>query len=108
MIKNKFVWTSIIAIIAVGLFFFLRLSKLNSIPVFVDEAIYIRWSQVMRNEASLRFLPQTDGKQPLFMWATIPFFKISSDPLVAGRLVSVATGFGTFLGIGFLTYLFVW
>lgn len=105
MIKNKFVWTSIIAIIAVGLFFFLRLSKLNSIPVFVDEAIYIRWSQVMRNEASLRFLPQTDGKQPLFMWATIPFFKISSDPLVAGRLVSVATGFGTFLGIGFLTYL---
>ena len=58
----------------------------------------------MKNEASLRFLPQTDGKQPLFMWSTIPFFKLSGDPLVAGRLVSVATGFGALIGIGFLTY----
>ncbi len=89
------------------LFFFFRLSKLDSLPVFVDEGIYVRWSQVMRTEPSLRFIPQTDGKQPLFMWATVPFFKISSDPLVAGRLVSVAAGFGTLLGLCFLSYLLV-
>lgn len=105
MIKNKYIWALIIGILAIILFFFLRLSNLNAIPVFVDEAIYIRWSQVMKNEASLRFLPQTDGKQPLFMWVTIPFLKISQDPLIAGRLVSVAAGFGTLIGIGFLTYL---
>lgn len=105
MIKNKKLWIIIISVLAVVAFFFLRLSKLNNIPVFVDEAIYVRWSQVMKAESSLRFLPQTDGKQPLFMWTTIPFFKISSDPLVAGRLVSVASGFGAFLGIGFLVWL---
>lgn len=105
MIKNKKLWIIIISVLAVVAFFFLRLSKLNNIPVFVDEAIYVRWSQVMKAESSLRFLPQTDGKQPLFMWTTIPFFKISSDPLVAGRLVSVVSGFGTFLGIGFLVWL---
>jgi 4-amino-4-deoxy-L-arabinose transferase-like glycosyltransferase len=105
MTKNKKIWVIIFTLLAFGLFFFLRLSKLNNIPVFVDEAIYVRWSQVMKNEANLRFLPQTDGKQPLFMWSTIPFFKVSSDPLIAGRLVSVATGFGTLLGIAFLAYL---
>ena len=105
MIKNRLTLIVTIIFVAVSLFFFLRLSNLNGVPVFVDEAIYVRWSQVMKNEASLRFLPQTDGKQPLFMWSTIPFFKISSDPLVAGRLVSVATGFGSLVGIGFLSFL---
>jgi 4-amino-4-deoxy-L-arabinose transferase-like glycosyltransferase len=104
MTKNKTVWAVILTLLAFAIFFFLRLSSLNNIPVFVDEAIYVRWSQVMKNEASLRFLPQTDGKQPLFMWATIPFFKLTEDPLVAGRLVSVATGFGTLLGIGLLSF----
>lgn len=77
------------------LFFALRLFDLTRIPVFVDEAIYIRWSQVMRNEPTLRFLPLSDGKQPLFMWVTIPFLKIVIDPLVAGRAVSILAGFIT-------------
>jgi len=105
MIKNKIVWIIVISLLAFILFFFLRLSKQNNIPVFVDEAIYVRWSQVMKNEPNLRFLPQTDGKQPLFMWATIPFFKISDDPLISGRLVSVVSGFGTLIGIGMLSFL---
>jgi 4-amino-4-deoxy-L-arabinose transferase-like glycosyltransferase len=105
MMKNKTFWIITLALLATALYFFLRLSDLNNLPVFVDEAIYVRWSQVMKNEASLRFLPQTDGKQPLFMWATIPFFKLSSDPLIAGRLVSVAVGFGSLIGIGLLAYL---
>jgi len=104
MTKNKLITVLLLTLLSFGLFFFLRLSKLNNIPVFVDEAIYVRWSQVMKNEASLRFIPQTDGKQPLFMWTTIPFFKITDDPLIAGRLVSVAAGFATMLGLGFLSY----
>lgn len=89
------------------LYFFLRTFNLTIIPVFVDEAIYIRWAQIMENESTLRFLPLSDGKQPLFMWTVIPFLKIFEDPLVAGRMVSVVTGFGTLIGIFLLVrYLF--
>lgn len=102
---NKKTWSIAIFLIALVAFFLFRLSQLNNIPVFVDEAIYVRWSQIMKSESSLRFIPQSDGKQPLFMWSTIPFFKISSDPLIAGRLVSVATGFGSLVGLAFLAYL---
>jgi len=83
----------------------IKSNSLNKIPVFVDEAIYVRWSQIMKNEAQLRFLPLSDGKQPLFMWTTIPFFKIFADPLIAGRMVSVFCGAGTTLGVFLLSYL---
>lgn len=86
-------------------YFVSRLINLTKIPVFCDEAIYVRWAQVMRAVASLRFLPLSDGKQPLFMWLIIPFLKIISDPLIAGRMVSVLAGFGTMIGIGTLSYL---
>ncbi len=86
-------------------YFLTRLVNLTIIPVFCDEAIYIRWAQVMRAVQSLRFLPLSDGKQPFFMWLVIPFLKIFSDPLTAGRMLSVIAGFGSMLGIGFLSYL---
>jgi predicted membrane-bound mannosyltransferase len=84
---------------------FLRSHNLTRLPVFVDEAIYVRWSQVMRAESTLRFLPLSDGKQPLFMWITIPFLKVFSDPLMAGRFVSVMTGMATLVGVAYLSYL---
>jgi len=83
---------------------FLRVYNLTLLPVFVDEAIYIRWAQVMRAESTLRFLPLSDGKQPLFMWLVIPFLKVFSDPLLAGRLVSVTAGAATLVGIFLLAY----
>lgn len=85
----------------------IRLINLTILPVFADEAIYIRWSQIMANEATLRFLPLSDGKQPLFMWALMFFVNKISDPLFAGRMLSVATGIGTLLGVFFLSnYIF--
>ena len=83
---------------------FIRVYNLTLLPVFVDEAIYVRWAQVMRAESTLRFLPLSDGKQPLFMWLVIPFLKLFSDPLLAGRLVSVASGAATLVGIFLLSY----
>lgn len=82
---------------------FLRFANLNSLPIFADESIYVRWSQVMRVEPGLRFLPLQDGKQPLFMWVTIPFLKIFSDPLMAGRALSGLTGLATIVGIYFVS-----
>lgn len=91
----------------IGLFLFFRLSAITNLPVFADEAIYIRWAQVMRAESTLRFLPLSDGKQPLYMWMLIPFLKFILDPLIAGRLLSVSSGLGTIIGIGTLSwYLF--
>ncbi|MBU1130071.1 glycosyltransferase family 39 protein [Patescibacteria group bacterium] len=44
----------------------------------------------------------TDGKQPLFMWLTTPILSFFSDPLFAGRFLSILAGFGTMIAI-FLT-----
>lgn len=84
--------------------FTFRFFNLTSFPIFADEAIYIRWAQVMRSEPGLRFLPLSDGKQPLFMWVAMPFLKFISDPLVAGRLVSVFSGVSTMFGVFTLSY----
>lgn len=101
---NKYLLPLFFFFLTVG-YFMTRLVNLTVIPVFADEAIYIRWAQVMRAVSSLRFVPLSDGKQPFFMWLIIPFLKIFSDPLVAGRMVSVLAGFGTALGTGVLGYL---
>jgi 4-amino-4-deoxy-L-arabinose transferase-like glycosyltransferase len=85
--------------IGIVLLYFVRLYNLTLLPVFADEAIYVRWAQVMRAEETLRFLPLSDGKQPLFMWVMIPFLKLFSDPLYAGRFLSVLSGFGTLVGV---------
>jgi len=84
---------------------YLRFVNLTSLPIFADESIYVRWSQVMRAEPSLRFLPLSDGKQPLYMWATIPFLKVFSDPLMAGRVFSALAGLGTIAGIAAASYI---
>jgi 4-amino-4-deoxy-L-arabinose transferase-like glycosyltransferase len=104
LIRKNITKILLLSVVA-GVFFFLRLYKLTQVPVFVDEAIYIRWSQIMRSEESLRFIPLSDGKQPLFMWATIPFLKVINDPLLAARCLSVLTGFGTLVGIFALSFL---
>jgi 4-amino-4-deoxy-L-arabinose transferase-like glycosyltransferase len=98
-------WVHLLLGFLILILFFARIYKLTLLPVFADEAIYIRWSQVMKAEETLRFLPLSDGKEPLFMWIVIPFLKIIHDPLVAGRMVSVLSGFGTLAGICFLSYL---
>jgi 4-amino-4-deoxy-L-arabinose transferase-like glycosyltransferase len=85
-------------------YFLLRLLFLNRMPMFTDEAIYIRWSQIALQDASWRFISLTDGKQPMYVWAAMIFIKFIKDPLVAGRLVSVLTGALTMLGLFFLAY----
>ncbi|KKU29359.1 MAG: hypothetical protein UX80_C0005G0054 [Candidatus Amesbacteria bacterium GW2011_GWA2_47_11b] len=100
MSKNFWI-TSLIILLLAGA---LRFWNLNSFPIFADEAIYVRWSQVMRAESTLRFLPLSDGKQPLFMWATIPLLKLFSDPLLAGRALSALAGLGSVVGIALVSY----
>jgi len=72
-------------------------------PIFTDEAIYLRWAQIALHDSSWRFISLTDGKQPLFVWFAMVFMKFIQDPLVAGRLVSVLAGFFTLIGLWFLS-----
>lgn len=81
------------------LYFVLRLPNLTLQPIFADEAIYIRWAQVMRAEPTLRFLPLFDGKTPLFMWSMMPVLKFIEDPLFAGRFLSILSGLLTLIGV---------
>jgi len=83
-----FVVLSLFALLA----FISRVVNLLEVPIFTDEAIYIRWAQIGLNDPAHRFISLTDGKQPLMTWAMYPFLKIMEDPLIAGRMVSVLSG----------------
>ncbi len=72
-----------------------HVAGLTNLPVFADEAIYIRWSQLIIDDwQQYLFFPLNDGKTPLFMWLVVPFQYLFTDPLFAGRFVSVLAGFG--------------
>lgn len=98
-------WTFVLLGGLILVLFSLRFYHLTILPIFADEAIYIRWAQVMDAEETLRFLPLSDGKEPLFMWVAIAFLKFIRDPLMAGRIVSVLSGLGTLIGVSLLSYL---
>ncbi|MCX6792160.1 MAG: hypothetical protein NT149_03940 [Candidatus Gottesmanbacteria bacterium] len=92
-------WASLLLLVAglAVLFFVTRLTNLTKLPIFTDEAIYIRWSQIGSRDPNWRFISLVDGKQPLFTWIMMVFLRFIRDPLVAGRLVSVLAGFFTTL-----------
>jgi 4-amino-4-deoxy-L-arabinose transferase-like glycosyltransferase len=101
ILKHK--WEIVFSVLLAAAYFVLRLIFLNRLPIFTDEAIYVRWAQTALNDASWRFISLTDGKQPMFVWVAMVVMKFIHDPLIAGRLVSVATGFLTMLGLFVLT-----
>lgn len=93
----------IYAIGIILLYFFTRLTLLNSLPIFTDEAIYVRWSQIALHDPAWRFISLTDGKQPMFVWVAMVVMRFISDPLIAARFVSVAAGMFTMVGLWFLS-----
>ncbi len=99
------IWQWLVVIALVAAYLILTLSNLTRLPIFVDEAIYLRWAQIAWKDASWRFISLTDGKQPLYTWAVIPFFKLIADPLYAGRATSAFFGLFTMLGVGYTGWL---
>lgn len=93
---NQKIKTYLILVVICVVFLVSRIYNLESLPVFGDEAIYVRWSQIIKSVDSLRFIPQTDGKQPLYMWFTALNLKFF-EPLVAARLISTFAGLGTII-----------
>lgn len=99
---KKHLFEIFVATVLIIIFFVTRFYNILALPIFTDEAIYIRWAQIAKNDASWRFISLTDGKQPLFIWLTMIAMRFIHDPLLAGRLVSVGAGFITMVGIFFL------
>ena len=78
--------TVLAAISLIAIYLITRLYNLLGLPIFTDEAIYIRWSQIALQDASWRFISLTDGKQPMYVWLAMIFLRFVRDPLLAGRL----------------------
>jgi len=87
------------------LYFLTRIYNILSLPIFTDEAIYTRWSQIAKYDSAWRFISLTDGKQPLLIWLNIVSFDFFKDPLLAGRMVSVFSGFLVMAGLFAVSYL---
>jgi len=97
--QRKVLWWIIGGAVFLALFFLTRLYNLTVLPIFTDEAIYIRWSQIGSRDAAWRFISLVDGKQPLYTWIAMVFMRFIEDPVLAGRLVSVFAGLGSFIGM---------
>lgn len=92
-------WDLLLLFIIIVAYFLTRFSSLNNFPIFTDEAIYLRWAQIAKNDAAWRFISLTDGKQPLYIWITMLFMKFIKDPVTAGRTVSACAGLVSLLGL---------
>ncbi len=100
--KSGFLGFLLISVGIILAYFTTRLVNLTSFPIFTDEAIYIRWSQIGSRDAAWRFISLVDGKQPLYTWIAMGLMRFIRDPILAGRLVSVLAGFGSIVGMFFL------
>ncbi len=89
--KNLLPIISTIVLILFGLS--IHLYRLVTFPVFADEAIYIRWAQLIMDDwQRYLFFPLNDGKTPLFIWVLVPFQYLFRDQLMAARSVAVVIG----------------
>lgn len=104
MVKNLRLW--IIPTLIILFYLFSHLYRLTLLPVFADEAIYIRWTQLIIDDwRQYLFFPLNDGKTPLLMWLMMPFQFLFKDQLFAGRFVAVLIGLGQILSLGYLVKL---
>lgn len=98
MMPKKISKFTLIILLLLGAYFILRLVNLTILPIFADEAIYIRWSQLIISDwQRYLFFPLNDGKTPLQMWLMVPLLKVFTDQLFAARLLSVFFGAGQIL-----------
>lgn len=91
-----------LAFAAVAVYLFTRFFQLTSLPVFADEAIYIRWAQLLAQDSKFLFFPLNDGKPPLFIWSLVPALQVFDDPVFAGRAVSAVIGLAQMAVIWFI------
>lgn len=71
----------------------LRFFRLDILPIFNDEAIYLRWAQIIADDPSLAIrIPLLDPKPPFHIALLSIFTSTAIDPLATARAVSVIAG----------------
>lgn len=86
MLGKWFLGISVIYLVA-------HLFTLTSLPVFADEAIYIRWTQLIMDDwQRYLFFPLNDGKTPLQFWLMLPWQYLPIDQLASARLFVIMAG----------------
>src|SRR3954454_10239496 len=88
----------ILFVITLIIFVVSRALSLTAFPIFNDEAIYLQYSQAIHEDWAKNKFVSMDGqwgdwKPPLQYWIAAPVIEQSSDPLVAGRAVSLVVSF---------------
>ena len=85
--------------VLVLLYLITRLSGLTTLPMNSDEATWIHWAQIIVQYPNELLIAVSGGQQPLFAWLNAVTLNIFSDPLVAGRWVSVLAGLASVMGL---------
>jgi len=75
----------------------LRVARLGALPIFVDESLYTRATQIVATgpvPGTLLVMasPSYGGNPPLFSWLAAPLTRLILDPLLATRLASALIG----------------
>ena len=100
--KNK---KFLFPVLLVVFYLLIHLYKLTALPVFADEAIYIRWAQIIIDDwQRYLFYPMNDGKTPLLMWLIVPLQFLFKNQLFAARLVSVFAGLISMIFVGLISF----
>ncbi len=95
-----------VSAVLIAVYLLTHLPSLTLLPVFADESIYIRWAQLIISDAhQYLFFPLNDGKTPLFIWQLVVSLQLLSDPLFAGRMVSLLAGLLQIFASMYLTQL---
>lgn len=82
-----------------SVYFLVRLINLTKLPIFNDEATYLDWAYRQINLEGEFYHSVLHAKPPLYIWVVGLLRKIITDPLLAGRLVSVIAGSLTAFGL---------
>ncbi len=90
----------LIPIFIIALFFVSRFLYLTLLPIFTDEAVYLHWAKMIEwDSANLWVSLLIDNKKPLQIWLSTINFSFFSDPLFAGRAVSIFAGSLSLIGL---------
>lgn len=73
-------------------YFVLSFTNITLLPIFNDEGIYLDWGIRSVEKPGMLYYSIHDGKTPLTMWLFGIFQNLFSNPLFAGRLVSILFG----------------
>jgi 4-amino-4-deoxy-L-arabinose transferase-like glycosyltransferase len=70
----------------------LKLINITSLPLYLDEGLYVYWAHLFAQDSSAAYISLLDGKTPLFIWLVSWVNQFFSDYLFSARLISVVAG----------------